>query len=211
MQYSKNSFSKHCLSHPHCNSDILGRDLREPVGRSFRHIGLVGTNWSSNNVTDSVEVLNDQEVVHIWEKENFANYPGDNFWGEKYGLNQLPELTYEQSQKIIDLCEKQRDYKPEYTLTAKYIPGEVCDSQALTEAGSWVKTKIECHAKFRCDTFVDYCYTKITGMLPNGPLVTPAQTYNGFLNIRTTQLETNEADAPNHHLSTDQKNLLFSC
>jgi len=190
-KYLEKSLAFRCVTTLHCAADVLGRDLRLPIGEGFGHIGMTALFDGSF----SLEILNDDTVLHLWNRANFANKLSDHFWGEKYGLTGLHEITFPQSSDIINLGIKQGMYHPTYTSKAKIVPGEYCDKYTLTKQGTWEASTSECHAEFRCDTFIDYCYSKITGIkVPSGFIATPRQTYNSFISLRTLKLENDSLD-----------------
>ncbi|WP_225740799.1 hypothetical protein [Pseudoalteromonas peptidolytica] len=87
--------------------------------------------------------------------------------GAKYGRGS-------QHDKIINAGWAQKDFDPEYTITAQYREGEWDEVN-----GRLVKIK----AKFRCDTFVNYSFKKVTGS-NLVTVFTPRNLYNSFPSSR---------------------------
>ncbi|PHI36228.1 hypothetical protein CBQ28_15310 [Pseudoalteromonas sp. GCY] len=138
--------------------DVVARDLSISGLGWAGHVGI----WDGSKV---LEVLNDNTVIH---KNTLSSFKGaSSYWGAKYGRGT-------RHGEIVEAGWAQRSFDPEYTITAQYTEGKW-----VYQNGSFVKVK----AKFRCDTFVNYSYKKVTG--ENLVTVfTPRNLYNSFPSTR---------------------------
>lgn len=143
---------------PKSVGDVVARDLSISGLGWAGHVGI----WDGSKV---LEVLNDDKVIHKNTLSSFKS--ASSYWGAKYGRGS-------QHDKIINAGWAQKDFDPEYTITAQYREGEWDEVN-----GRLVKIK----AKFRCDTFVNYSFKKVTGS-NLVTVFTPRNLYNSFPSSR---------------------------
>lgn len=146
-------------SDPRSTGDVVGRDLNVWGAGGLGHVGI----WDGSRV---LEVLDKSPVIQKNSLSNFKN-ESSSYWGAKYGKGYS-------HYRIVSNGWKQRDYNPEYTITALYREGKWG-----YENGRYTKIR----AKFRCDTFVNYAYKSVT----NSNLVTfftPRNLYKSFPSSR---------------------------
>jgi len=154
LSYDSDSREKGCTTTPlPCVADVVGRDLSPPEiledffpegAEDLGHIGLV-TSCAHNN-PDIMEVLGGSRsgiyFNPLYGSGSFSEK--SEFWGIKYGLWGNTRLTYAQAADIIFAGTEQTYYRFKYTITWFYYPGGTEEHYS--------------NCKFRCDTFVYYCY-----------------------------------------------------
>ena len=132
-----------------CSADIVGRDIVwSNFPKLFGHVGLTVAQAGKTYV---LEVLPKPPAIYLNTLASFM--AKSKYWGEKYGLKGTEKLTSEQATAIVEAGKEQKPFKLEYTEGWDYHPGN--------------ETK---KPKFRCDSYVYYCYEKGAGLkiFPNG-------------------------------------------
>ncbi len=128
-----------------CLADIVARDLNMEGFTFLAHVGLVAGTKEEN--PDIMQVLNNNEGI-VFEPLYGAGSFSDvgEYWGERYGLEQqlLTRLPMDIAVDIINAGTNQKYYSFTYTCSWDYYPGG-----GLTQPDN---------CKFRCDSFVYYCY-----------------------------------------------------
>lgn len=152
---------------PKITGDVVGRDLSVPTLGAFGHVGI----WTGSKV---LEVLNKKTVIQQNSLSSFKK--ADDYWGAKYGLG-------ERHYRLINTGWDQRNFAPEYTLSATYTEGKYTyQNKWDSKKRKWVKVKVLTKAKFRCDTFVNYSYLVGIGIELKKwyNIHTPKATYDSF-------------------------------
>ncbi len=195
-------FTGRCSNTPLvANADVVGRDLDAPIiGGVTGHIGLTtysdltGSNRLGNYV---LQVMN--EPGNVVQQVTLGNFEHATFyWGEVYGLPGIdPKSEADDARITLEAGWNQRNYNPTYTPGFTYQEGGLSNLTMIDDqTGLPIQQLGITQAIFRCDTFVDFAYSK--GYKVNLPLQpppvigpppvlipTPVTTYGSFLNKRT--------------------------
>lgn len=187
--FTKDGF-KICTTRPTvCFADVVGRDLKGGGGK-LGHVGLTlpgnpNTGILGNNV---LEVLNQDIVININSLKSFVDSVPNKYWGEAYGLEALDYINLQNAALAISSGVNQIQFNPEYTLTIFWREGGYKTSLTFDKGkNTFVEENNIINAKFRCDTFVNYCYSKgFNVSLPTHPhiAILPISTFKSFLNKR---------------------------
>lgn len=183
-----------CLSKPLvCAADVVGRDLNEgPITKWMGHVGLTFVHYDNdgNPINVVLEALNNDKVINTNTLRSFEN--ASPFWGEVYGLVDIDNLSgfvdLDKAGLALNAGLNQRNFDPEYTTTIFWREGSYSARSVYDSVRQeFIKERAMVRAKFRCDTFVNYCYMKGFGVqLPTQPAlgVLPRSTYNSFIHKR---------------------------
>ena len=145
LSYDNITYEIGCTTNPTpCLADIIARDLTIPGLESCGHVGLIAT--YEDSTPSVIEVLNDDPsgifINPLYGNDSFTSK--SSFWGERYGLENATRISMELATNIIEVGIEQSYYDFSYAYSWDYYPG---GSENHTE---------DC--KFRCDSFVYYCY-----------------------------------------------------
>jgi hypothetical protein len=160
---------------PSSSADVIGRDLNL---KGFGWIGHVGL-WTGASV---LEVLDKPEAIQLNTLKSFKD--ATKYWGAKY----FSDLKPADAAKIIQTGLGQKAIGASYTsTTALTSPGRI-DTVTSTKYDPKTKKYIPVveqkviKGKFRCDTFVVYCYSS-AGRL-SSPWSTPGIVYSNLPKTR---------------------------
>lgn len=187
-----------------CTADIAGRSLNIPVLGIFGHVGL-GT-FDHHSI---IEVLSEPAGIFINDLNKFQHIENTPYWGEKYDLQDYPPITEEQAKYILQVGKDQLSYPFEYTATWDWRPGSDGQQQVynqLNQAWETVNTPIK--AKFRCDSFIYYCYLAAENfhIFPEFiPPLLPRDIFNAFSSCRDPEGILCEKDSKHNSTSSNIK------
>lgn len=148
-------------SGPSGMADVVGRSMHSSAGGWAARFGHVALYNSSRKrileVTDKSPYIREKETLSM---TNF------HYWGARYGRGSIS-----QHYKVLNSGYNQRYYNPTYTLSPYYREGKWVLSWKFIPSkygnprmgGKLVRAWVKKNAKFRCDSFVNYCYGKGTG------------------------------------------------
>lgn len=169
-----------------CLADVVGRDLSVPGFGFLGHVGLTHFD-QSENPNRVMEVLNDNTVIHLDNTlASFEHVKDATYWGERYEIDSHPNLTMHEGYSILMQGDNQKKFDPEYTLTSSWQAGSY-GAALLYDAkhNSLVKNTVFTRAKFRCDTFVNYCVNSALGTaIPSSKILMPTKTFRTFVKER---------------------------
>lgn len=147
---------------PKAVGDVVGRELSSTGLGSFGHVGM----HAGSNVI--LEVLNKPTVIQQNSLTSFKNSSA--YWGARYGKGS-------NFSTMISSGWAQRNYNPQYTITAQWQEGKVTQQCVKWSGGKCIQySNVIIPAKFRCDTFLNYSYMKGTGSYLIS-LMTPSNFY----------------------------------
>jgi hypothetical protein len=132
-------------------------------------------------------MLNEQPTIQLNSFDSFKHNPeSPGYWGDVYGLPQKHNLTPEETDNVIELGFAQIDFNPEYTYTTDWKPGSYSKLSIYNAANKrWEDSYGLTKGKFRCDTFVNYCYNFGLGVqIPTSGIILPKNTYKSFISTR---------------------------
>lgn len=177
---------------PVCDADVLGRDLGSSGFTHYGHVGLASTipNPSSPVGSDSqvMEVLNKPKVMYNNSFNSFVHNPEGIFWGEVYSPKVHPVVTQQKALNIISVGEDQFAFNPEYTMFPVTKPGKIIKAYVYNQKNDKFSFQyVVINAKFRCDTFVRYCYAEGANILliPFSVFMAPSDLYKSFAHNRS--------------------------
>lgn len=166
-----------------CTGDIAGRNLNVPVLGIFGHVGL-GT-FDHHSI---IEVLSKPEGIFVNDLNKFQHIDNTPYWGEKYDLQDYPPLTNLQAEHIWRTCFEQTAYGFDYTQGWDWQPGHNEEQQIYNQPNrTWETIQIKTNAKFRCDSFIYYCYLAAENLhiFPEfTPPLLPRDLFNAFSTCR---------------------------
>jgi len=104
-----------------------------------------------------------------------------NYWGARYGIG-----STSQHYRAISYGNAQKSYNPRYTYSPYYREGKWTKKWKFSWRKGWYRKWVRQSAKFRCDSFVSYCYKKGTGnkLLGWTWTTTPKRVFNALPNKR---------------------------
>lgn len=177
-----------CTTTPYvCDADVVGRDLNYPVLSVFGHVGLAVGYYPDQLKPGNyvLEVLNNDSVINVNSLSSFEH--ATSYWGEVYGLSGYQYISDINANQAIEAGWGQRLFDPQYTMTAQWQEGQTTSLLVLNSTSNqWIKQNGIIPAIFRCDTFVNYCYSKgFNASIPPSGIILPKSTYSSFQNQRT--------------------------
>ncbi len=157
---------------PKATGDIVGRD--GSWSNPFGHVGI----WDSWNkkVLEVMPPEKGKDVIRMTSLSVFKNE--GTYWGAKYGKGR-------RHYKVISAGLKQGKFNPQYTTTTYWREGgykRQCVKRSWGKCKKYEWKKI--NAKFRCDTFVAYAYSKGIGTRLVNYTITPGKVYNSMPKTR---------------------------
>lgn len=154
LSFDNETLAEGCTTTPMpCLADVVARDLSLPGVSAYGHVGFVASAGSSNPQVLEIKGIPFSRIrfIPLYGENSFSE--ADNFWGIKYGVENNTRITYDQAIDVLDAGLDQMNYKFTYTFRFEYYPGG-------TEEHPY-----DC--KFRCDSFVYYCYDQAGLKLQN--------------------------------------------
>ena len=140
------------IASPRGMADVVGRDMNtesDSLYAKFGHVALYDSN--KKNI---LEVTNQEPAIR---EQNTATMTTDGYWGARYGIG-----TVREHYKALYYGNAQRNYSPKYTFSPYYQEGKWSKKWRFSWKKGWYQKLVKENAKFRCDSFVNYCYTKST-------------------------------------------------
>ncbi len=186
-----------------CSADVLGRDLNTSITplQGLGHVGLsLGETLCPSDQTECMEpdaspltsavaeVLTEvdpsrQSVVHMDSVTSFINAT-PHFWGDKYDLPNH-QVTNNDFGNILFALVPQYNLPSEYTYFWGYAPAGIFLEYSVDPTSGNVTTLLTLFpGKFRCDSFVYYCYEAAGLKIPYSGIRTPSSIYDAFINQR---------------------------
>ena len=149
LSYDNTTLEKGCTTTPTlCLADVVARDLSIPGMETFGHIGLVSSFAKPN--AEIIEVLNDA-IPGIYSSRLYGSgsfQEKSNYWGTRFGLKNVDRMPVWIAANII--------YEAQYQQTA--CDGSFKYSYLWDYYPAYTKDIFYERCKFRCDSFVYYCY-----------------------------------------------------
>lgn len=176
LSYDNTTSEIGCTTTPMlCVADAVARDLAIEELANYGHIGLVTTNQERNPTI--LEVLNEKHKragIYLDPMYGANSFTTKSlYWGARNGVEVYPRLPFSIASSIIETGKDQEEYcaRFHYTVGWDYYPANVEDNFF----------KREC--KFRCDSFVYYCYDANGIKLQSSfaPMTFPNQIFSDFL------------------------------
>ncbi|MDR3476773.1 MAG: hypothetical protein P4M14_01920 [Gammaproteobacteria bacterium] len=146
-------------------SDVLGRDLAIPGLGWAGHVGLALGDDTDNAAKWVIEVLNEKNVIQMNSIDEFKKKT--KYWGSRYGLGPYDKSTMD----VLTEAYNQTAWCQTYTNSTDYEIGEGdLSTGKSTKCGKW-----------RCDTFVAWCYYRAGyHQLMENPLILPRIVFDLF-------------------------------
>ena len=176
LSYDNTTAEIGCTTMPMlCVADAVARDLAIDELENYGHVGLVTTNRERNPTI--LEVLNEKHKragIYLDPMYGLNSFTTKSlYWGARNGIELYPRLPFSIASSIIESGMSQQEFcaRFHYTIGWEYYPADVEEHLF----------KREC--KFRCDSFVYYCY-EVNGIkLQNSfePMTFPNQIFSDFL------------------------------
>lgn len=169
-------------------ADVVGRDLKTRFFPFLGHVGLT-TNFSDTGVPGNyvLEVLaDDPKIINVNSLESFKNAVPGKYWGEVYDLPSI-NINWQTARDIFSAGINQQKFNPEYTYSSHWQEGGYLSLAVYDQTQhKFVNENKIMNAKFRCDTFVYYCYLKVGISIPlTLSAIFPRTLFNSFLHRRT--------------------------
>lgn len=170
------SVASYAAKDPISVADVVGRSIDAPY---FGHIGI----WTGSNV---LEVLANPGIIYENSLISFKNQTYDKnpqkvkeYWGAR-----AAKLTSIQQQAVIAAGRYQKNFNPQYTTSFFYTEGgyvQSCIQYNRYGQCAQIKQTIR-PAVFRCDTFVQYSFSKGASYTTWGAF--PVNVFNSFPIVR---------------------------
>lgn len=143
---------------PRGMADVIGRSMSSSAGSWLARFGHVALYDSSRK--DVLQVSNKYPAI---ERANTTKMTRPStgqrhYWGASYGIG-----STSQHYRVLSSGVAQQAYRPQYTYSPYYTEGKWTKKWKFSWSKGWYKAWTKQRAKFRCDSFVNYCYTKATG------------------------------------------------
>jgi len=139
-------------------ADVVGRTLSDsvfPLFSEFGHVALYDSNKDSVlEVTNKYPAIQDATISSITQPMGIS----ENYWGARYGIGDTS-----QHYNVLRAGNAQKDWRPLYVYTPYYTEGKWVQKWMFSWRKGWYVKWIKQRAKFRCDSFVNYCYDKAIG------------------------------------------------
>lgn len=146
-----------CCS-PSKSGDVVGKSMSSSAGKWLAKFGQVGIYNSSTKKV--LEASNTYPVIRSSAVNTFTN--NRSYWGARRGIG-----STKQHYKTVSKGSNQKNYSPKYTFTPYFKEGRWVQASIpvynMNGPKKWVKKWVKKRAKFRCDSFVQYCYKKGVG------------------------------------------------
>jgi len=138
--------------------DVVGRNMGSSKGMWLAKYGHVGI--YDSGLKKVLEVTNESPAIQIVEVTSFTH---KKYWGAHYGIG-----SKSQHRKALDAGHNQKYYAPKYSFSPYFQEGRwmktwVNVPDKFWRRGKWIQKWVKGGAKFRCDSFVQYCYEKGVG------------------------------------------------
>jgi len=137
--------------------DVVGRSMSSSAGKWLARFGHVGI--YDSRIRKVVEVSNTSPVIGYAEVKTFTHKRS--YWGARSGIG-----STKQHYKTLSKGRNQENYSPRYTFSPYFKEGKWVHGWVPVSADQgtvWIKKWVKSRAKFRCDSFVQYCYEKGVG------------------------------------------------
>jgi len=145
---------------PRDMADVIGRSINSSSGSWFAKFGHVALYNSSNR--QALEVTNHRgNVVRYVELKTMTRPETGlrHYWGARYGKG-----STSQHYRALSYGYSQKSYNTKYTFSPYYTEAKwVYKYRWYPRKFRWIKKWYKQNAKFRCDSFVNFCYKKATG------------------------------------------------
>lgn len=151
LLFSSSTFGE---NRPSDMADVVGHKVNyagAPWYYRFGHVAMYDK--SSNRV---LEVTNHYPA--IGESRVGKIMSSGQYWGARHDKGSDREHY-----QIISYGNAQKSYSPRYTFSPYYREGGWVQKWKFSWRKGWYKKWVKESAKFRCDSFVNYCYKKATG------------------------------------------------
>lgn len=159
-RYSTDSLThiKGCTTLPSslCRGDMVGRALyfMKPLG----HVGIT-TNASPSKEGAVIQVMaGHKTLIEDITFEEFKN--ATTYWGDKYGVSDVPSYTWDQGLSIVSAVQAQNKGIGTYESEPIFVPlktDKISNYNQSTQ--TWDQQISTSYPLFRCDTFVDWVYS----------------------------------------------------
>ena len=167
--------SSFAVGEPRATGDIIGQDLNIYGLGWLGHVGI----WD-NSRKRVLEVFDDPKthsddyhVIHTNRTLSQFKRATRKYWGARYGRGWS-------HYRVINAGRAQRKFNPSYTISSSYTEGKYVKKWKWGGwRRGWYQATVKVNAKFRCDTFVIYCYKKALGinLLPWWKPITPLNVF----------------------------------
>jgi hypothetical protein len=136
--------------------DVVGRSMSSSAGKWLARFGHVGI-YDSGSGGYILEVSNESPAIGNAEVKTFTHKRS--YWGARYGIGREG-----QHYKALDAGHNQKNYESKYTFSPYFQEGKWTQRWVpMSNPRRWVQKWIRTNAKFRCDSFVQYCYERGVG------------------------------------------------
>jgi hypothetical protein len=152
---------------PSYRSDVVARDLRITGLGWVGHVGM----WTGSRV---LEVVKDSPIIRD-DMRLSAFKDASSYWGSR-GYSPSSSIS-----SVIRVGRDQMDFDPEYTSSATYRVGKIKTQRVWnSRRGRYENKETVVPARFRCDTFVYYCFDEAIGVQLANSSILPRIVYNNL-------------------------------
>ena len=134
-------------------ADVVGRAMNTDASSwyaKFGHIALYDANKGNVlEVTNRRPAIREQSITTMTQHGYY--------WGARYGIGDSGERY-----RTLYYGNAQRRYSPKYTFSPYYQEGKWSKKWRFSWRKGWYRKWVREDARFRCDSFVNYCYRKST-------------------------------------------------
>jgi hypothetical protein len=148
--------SSFAVGDPRATGDLIAHELNTPGLGWAGHVGI----WD-NSRKRVLEILNKPKALELRRDKirTLSQFKSGTraYWGARYGRGWS-------HYRVINAGRAQRAFNPSYTISSSYTEGKYVKRWKWSWRRGWYKVTRKVNAKFRCDTFVVYCYKKGIGL-----------------------------------------------